>query len=147
MPPHYKSLDLPTVLDQRVLSWARYHGADAALADLPAAISEEEAHDVLNNELRFDPPALSSCCDADPNIYTLTDDIIDLDVLVRARVGEWDAIEAALTAAWEEGRDAVWNEAIQAVALRILGKIDQALAIERSNEDYIDSRRVLQKDA
>jgi hypothetical protein len=130
------------MLGERVLSAARHRGAEAALAGVPQAVmSMDEIGPTGIERLIVAPPELTRCCDADSSLHALRKDIIGADVLASATREELAAVDAVLVAAWEEGRDAVWDPAIKAAALRLAGFVDEALAIERTNEKYVDSIR------
>jgi hypothetical protein len=43
--------------------------------------------------------------------------------------------------AWEDGRDAVWGSALDAHALRMLGRIAEAIEVERALESLVDALR------
>jgi hypothetical protein len=121
---------------------ARYLGADAAMASASwiDGMSEADARSVLED---VDPavldnyrePNLSGEFAGDPTPASLYDDIVgDRDVVA-------DEIEDAIADAWEAGRDDVWNDALQAHALRVLGRIDTALYVERQLERRMDALR------
>jgi hypothetical protein len=84
---------------------------------------------------------LARSCDAELSIHTLTLEIVSIAVLASLGPVELSAVHAVLTAAWEEGRDAVWDAAVQAVRFRQAGHVCDALVIERTNENYVDSLR------
>jgi hypothetical protein len=126
----------------RVLARARWLGADAALAaaswvTMPASDAESVLTDVDPLVLdRYPEPNLSGEFADD-----LTPDLLAIEVgltLDGATVGpEGTELVDAIADAWEDGRDLVWSDALQAIALRILGRIDRALTVEQTNERTI----------
>lgn len=113
---------------------ARYLGADAALTSSidHCTMSAHEARTYLSPEADdrlspYPPPELGEWEAACGETLGMQ---LDLD--------RWtDGIGAA----WEEGRDAVWGDALQATALRVLGEIDNALRVEQANEAIVASYR------
>lgn len=116
------------------LAHARYLGADAALAAASGlTMSEADATSILDGDGdggvldRYPEPALSPWEEACSQTLASM-----LDVLVATE---------AHAAAWEQGRDGCWSDAVEAFAYRLLGNIPMALAIEASNEAYVASLR------
>jgi hypothetical protein len=121
----------PTALDESDLCAARLQGADAALTLAPEATGQSD----------LAAPELVRRCDADLSIHTLTLEIVPTGLLASLGPGGLSTVHAVLAAAWEEGRDAVWDAAVQAVRLRQAGHVCEAFMIERANENYVDSLR------
>lgn len=119
------------------LAHARYLGADAALSSVidHCMMSEPDARSVLDD---VDPEVLDRY--PGPNLSGEWAD--GLLYAVRYEMGtEADAIADAIADAWAEGRDAVWGNALQATALRVLGEIERALDVERDLEADVASYR------
>lgn len=114
-------------------------GADAALAGASWLIlSSEQARSVLDD---IDPLVLDDI--REPNLSgewadDLTPELLAEQVgLTRDEVmfcPDDDQIVSELADAWEEGRDLVWSDAVQAVALRTLGDVEAALRVEQAIE-------------
>lgn len=115
------------------LANARYLGADAAMAAASwVTMDESDARSILTDvdpEVmdRYEAPNLSGemAGESIPEIFSDFDD-------------PWDE---SLHDAWEEGRDAVWSDALQATALRVLGDIPKALQLEADIEAYVSALR------
>lgn len=123
------------------LAHARYLGADAALStNTWIEMSESDARSILSDvdpEVmdRYPEPNLSGEWADDPTPSTLAYEILgtrDVD----------PDVENALSDAWEEGRDEVWSDALQATALRVLGDLQAACELERDIENRVDALRI-----
>lgn len=129
------------------LAHARYLGADAALAAAASlTMSESDAvdfldgdgdHDLRERYLSDGEPNLSGEWADDPAPSSLLREVTGLDYAD----GDVPELTDAIADAWEEGRDAVWADAVTAFACRVTGDIPRALSIEASNEAYVDSLR------
>lgn len=129
------------------LAHARYLGADAALTNVVDhhTMSESDARSILSD---VDPEVMDRY--AEPNLSGEWADDPTPRTLVREIVGAhsddgdsclFDDLEQAIADAWEEGRDAVWSDALQATALRVLGDIARALEVEAAYEATVASLR------
>lgn len=124
-------------LHERLLAHARYLGADAALAAASWLIlSETQARSILDD---IDPEVVDAI--GEPNLSGEWADDPTPGNLYYEVTGETDPGDGDLVAelcdAWEEGRDLVWADALQAVALRTLGDVIRALDVEQRNEHNI----------
>lgn len=125
------------------LAQARYLGADAALAAASwLTMSEADARSILDDvdpEVmdRYPAPNLSGEFADDPTPDSLTLEITGLSSWQHER----DEPAQEIADAWEEGRDSVWDDALQAHALRLLGEVQRALEVERTNEAWVDTLR------
>lgn len=130
------------------LARARYLGADAALAAAASlTMSESDAADFLDGDGSHDlrerylsdgePNLREDVNDDDPTPFGLLREVTGLD----DADGDVPELTDALASAWEQGRDAVWPDAVTAFARRITGDIPGALALEASCEAYVDSLR------
>lgn len=116
------------------LAQARYLGADAALStNTWIEMSEPDARSILSDvdpEVmdRYEGPNLSGemAGESIPEIFC------DFD----------DPHDPQLHDAWEEGRDEVWSDALQATALRVTGDIQTALELERDIGNRVDALRI-----
>lgn len=116
---------------------ARYLGADAAMAAASwLLLSLSQARSVLDD---IDPMVLDAI--AEPNLSGEWADDLTPDLLAEEVSRDVDGRNVSCTElvndiaeAWEEGRDLVWWDAVQGVALRTLGDIPAALRIEDANE-------------
>jgi hypothetical protein len=123
-------------------SRARYLGADAALTAASwIVMSESDARSILSD---VDPMVLDSY--PEPNLSGGWADDLTPAILYREVTGVTVALATAeqvdeIADAWEEGRDAVWSDALRAHALRLLGDIPRALEVERATEAYVSSLR------
>lgn len=129
------------------LAHARYLGADAALTSRTwIEMSEPDARSILSDvdpEVmdRYREPNLSGEWGDDPTPASLAAEI--LQGHEHSIVGEVGSdVVNAIADAWEEGRDAVWGDALQATALRVLGDIQSALELERDIENRVDALRI-----
>lgn len=119
------------------LAHARYLGADAAMTSVVDhyMMSESDARSILDD---VDPEVMDRY--PEPNLLQWE---IDCDESLAQQV---DAPERTpgldLTVAWDEGRDAVWGDALQATALRVLGDVQSALELERDLENRVDALRI-----
>jgi hypothetical protein len=127
------------------LATARYLGADAALAAAETATFGMTAYQAR--------ALLSPAADDDespyvePNLSGEWADDLTPAILYREVTGVTTALATpdevdAVAEAWEEGRDAVWGDALQAHALRLLGDIQTALELERDLENRVDALRI-----
>jgi hypothetical protein len=127
-------------LSTRALAQARYLGADAALAAASwVVMSENDAKSILED---VDPMVLDNYREPDLSGEwgdDSTRDSLTFEVTGLSLQADRDVIADAIAGAWEEGRDLVWSDALDAVALRTLGHVEAALTLERDNE-----RRVAQ---
>lgn len=128
------------------LAHARYLGADAALAAASwLTMSEADARSILDDvdpEVmdRHPEPNLSGEFADDPTPRTLAREVIG----AHSDDGDsclFDELEDAIATAWEDGRDAVWSDALEATALRALGDVARALEVEAANEATVASYR------
>lgn len=119
------------------LARSRWLGVDAALSAASwLVLSETQARSILDDT---DPVVLDAI--AEPNLSgEWADDLIP-DLLAEEVGLTRDGLHIAcdelvneIADAWEDGRDLVWWDAVQAVALRILGDIPAALRIEAASE-------------
>ena len=119
------------------LAYARYLGADAALCSYGwLGMSEADARSILSD---VDPEVMDRY--PEPTVgYWETEFGESLREQVDADVETTGPDE--LADAWEEGRDAVWSDALQATALRVLGDIQSALELERDIENRVDALRI-----
>jgi hypothetical protein len=122
---------------------AKYQGADAAMAASTwvEGMSESDARSIL---IDVDPevldrygsgPDLSGQWADDPTPDSLTAEILGADHYARAIVSD------RIAEAFEAGVDAVWSDALEAHALRVLGQVDDALQAERQLEDRVAAFR------
>lgn len=126
---------------------AKYLGADAALAAASwLTMSEDDARSILDDvdpEVmdRYPQPSLSGEFVDDPTPRTLA---VEVDAPTVDDIPASFAAEtlAAITDAWEAGRDEVWSDALQGVALRLLGDVIRALDVEQRLERHVDALRV-----
>jgi hypothetical protein len=123
---------------------ARYLGADAALAAVSwAKMSESDATSILDDvdpEVmdRYPGPNLSGEWADDPTPASVARDVGAND----GDIAFWGPeLLDAIADAWEEGREAVWSDALQGAALRALGRIDDALRVERECERIVSEYR------
>lgn len=129
------------------LAQSKWLGADAALAAATwLTLSVEQARSVLDD---IDPAVLDDI--NEPNLSgefadELTPDLLADEVgLTRDELTicpEGDELVEAIATAWEEGRDLVWSNAVQAYALRLLGDIPAALRVEQANEATVTELRL-----
>lgn len=128
------------------LAQSRWLGADAALAAVTwVEMSEGDAWSILAD---VDPEVMDRYPEPDLNgewADSPTPDSVAIDVgLTRDELticpDGADVVDAIATA-WEEGRDLVWVDALQAVALRVVGHVDRALTVERENERRVTGLR------
>lgn len=123
------------------LAHARYLGADAALSSVVDhyLMSESDARSILDDvdpEVmdRYPEPTLRDWEEmGDQNLFHEATGVSSQ----YATAAEVDA----LTEAWEEGRDLVWGNALQATALRVIGEIERALDVERDLERDVSELR------
>lgn len=131
----------------KAIAHARYLGADAAIAAATwVEMSESDAKSILSDidpEVmdRYEPPNLSGEWADDPTSDSLFREVWGEPYSEDIEDGAVDAVSDA----WEEGRDTVWNDALHAVALRTLGRIDEAMRVERANESFMDTLRSAQR--
>jgi hypothetical protein len=123
---------------------ARYLGADAALAAASwVEMTEADARSILEDvdpEVldRYPEPNLSGEWADDPTPVSLAHEVGAND----GDIAFWSGnLLDPISEAWEEGRDAVWSDALQAHALRTLGRIDDALTVERQLEARVAELR------
>lgn len=140
------------------LAQARYLGADAALAAASwLTMNEADAQSILDDvdpEVmdRYREPTLTGEWDDVATPEALGNEILgprpigdnavtrdEIAANVREILGA-DGVEA-LSAAWHEGRDEVWSDALQAHALRVLGDVIRALDVEQRNERTVNALR------
>lgn len=115
------------------IAHAKYLGADAALSACTwMTMSESDATSILEDidpEVldRYQEPTLSGewAGESIPEIFSDFENPHDPN----------------LHEAWEAGRDFVFPEARQAVALRVLGRVSEALHVERVNEAKVNKLR------
>lgn len=118
---------------------ARYLGWDAGLASASwVEMSESDARSVLDDvdpEVmdRYQGPNLSGEWADDPTPTSLARDI-ELDP------EDSDAVDAACDV-WQSAADEAYYNALEGCALRVLGRIDDALAVERRLEAEADRLR------
>lgn len=121
------------------LAHARYLGADVAMAAATwVEMSASDARSILDD---VDPAVL----DRYPS-PALTDDLADQGSTVALAVDvtghlAWHDVHDALAEAWEDGRDDVWHDALQAHALRMLGIVGTACEVERGLEARVAGMR------
>jgi hypothetical protein len=126
------------------LAHARYLGADAAMAAATwLEVSEADAQSILDDvdpEVmdRYDGPNLSGEWADDPTPQSIAREVgaNDGDIAFYGI----DLLDDVATA-WESGRDDVWGDALQAHALRVVGRIDDALKVERDLESRVSRMR------
>jgi hypothetical protein len=127
---------------------ARYLGADTAMAAATwVEMDESDATSILEDidpEVldRYPEPNLSGGFADDPTPVSLAHDVGANDGDIAFWGGD---LLGPVCDAWEQGRDEVWNDALQAVALRTLGRIDDALRVERQLEATADRLREVAK--
>lgn len=125
------------------LAQARYLGADAALSSNTwIKMGESDARSILSDidaEVmdRFAEPNLSGQWEDDLSYNTLILEVTGAGELREVSSDDQDAIATA----WEEGRDEVWSDALQATALRVLGDVERACEVEKATEAYVSSLR------
>jgi len=114
---------------------ARYFGADAALsaATWIEGMSEADARSILDDIDpavldRYPEPNLSGEFAGDETPWSLARDVVGWPEQPDAEMVD------AIATAWEEGRDRVWSDALQAHALRTLGRIADAQRVESELE-------------
>ena len=119
------------------LRQARYLGADAAL--LAASWVEMSDSDALSILDDIDPEVLDRY--REPNLSgEYADDPTPASLAREVGANDGDIafygidLLTEIADAWESGRDSVWSDALQAHALRILGRVDDALRVEREVE-------------
>lgn len=132
-------MDVTDATRAGMLAQARWLGADAALtATSWLVMSVSDAKAILSD---IDPEVVDRY--PEPNLSgefadDLTPELLAIEVGLthdRSTIApEGEELREAIATAWEEGRDLVWSSAVQAVALRILGHVDQAMTIETANE-------------
>jgi hypothetical protein len=130
-----------------MLAQSRWLGADAALTAVSWVImSGSDAASLLGDA---DPAAMDRYREPDLSgefADDLTPDSLAEQVgLTRDELcicPDEAELRDALADAWEEGRDLVWGNALQAVALRILGHVDQAARVETDAERTVERLRV-----
>jgi hypothetical protein len=126
------------------IAQARYLGHDAALtAATWVEMTEAEAESILTD---VDPAVLDRFCEPnlsgefadDPTPASLARDVgaNDGDIAFYGI----DLLDAIATA-WEEGRDEAWSRALDAHALRVLGRVAEACEIEHVLETAADRLR------
>lgn len=121
------------------LAQARYLGADAALAAASwVTMDEADARSILEDvdpEVmdRYPEPNLSGEWADDPTPTSLAREV--------GYDGDDQDHEQAIADAWEAGRDEVWSDALQGVALRLLGDVVRALDVEQRNERTVNALR------
>lgn len=130
------------------LEWmaeARYLGADAALAAASwLSMGTEDAQSILDDvdpEVmdRYPEPNLSGEWADDPTPASLAREVTGYGFEELAGLS-FD-VTAALADEWEAGRDAVWGDALQAHALRTLGRVAEAKALEDEVEGRVTQLR------
>lgn len=127
-----------------LLARARYLGADAALAAASwVTMSESDARSILDD---VDPEVVDRY--PEPNLSGEFADDPTPDSLAREITGTADGgwvydvyMTDEIATAWEEGRDLVWADALQGVALRLLGDVVRALDVEQRNESTVNALR------
>jgi hypothetical protein len=134
------------IYDRAWIAQSRYLGADAALAAASWLIlSDQQARSILDD---IDPLVLDDL--GEPNLSgewadDLTPELLAEEVgLTRDEVTfcpDGADVVAELATVWEQGRDLVWWDAVQATALRTLGDIPRALEVESRNERKLDELR------
>lgn len=120
-----------------MLTEARRLGADHALAVASwVVMNEDEARLVLDD---IDPAVLDTW--TWPNLSGEFADDLTPDTVVRdlgidpADPSEWcQTCTDEVCAAWQESAESTFSDALQAVALRTLGHVDDALRLERQIE-------------
>lgn len=136
-----------TLFDTEWENHAAYLGADAAMAAASwVTMSESDAQSILEDvdpEVldRYPMPDLSGEWADDPTPASILRDVGGDD----GDFEYWDTPTARLrdevADAWEAGRDAVWHAALEAVTLRTVGRIDDALRVERECEATVAAFR------
>lgn len=123
---------------------AKYLGADAAMAAASwVELSESDATSILSDVDpqvmdRYREPNLSGEFADDPTPASIAHDVgaNDGDIAFYGI-----DLLSEIADAWEAGRDEVWGDALQAVALRILGRIDAAVRLEADLESRVRKLR------
>jgi hypothetical protein len=136
-----------TTTDDLAIARARYLGADAALAAASwVEMDEDDARSILDDVDpqvldRYPEPNLSGEMAGDPTPESLAAEVTGepFESAVTGEIG-FETVNA-ICDAWEEGRDAVWSDALQAHALRVLGDVARALEVEQATEAYVDTLR------
>lgn len=124
---------------------ARYLGHDAGLAAASwVEMSEDDARSVLDdvNPAVLDQwrgPNLSGEFADDPTPTSLARDIMGEDY-VELRDGSGMG-EDEIADAWEEAASGAFSRGLEAHALRVLGRVDDALTVERELEAEADRLR------
>ena len=123
---------------------ARYLGADAAMAAASwiDGMSETDARSVLDD---VDPAVLDNY--REPNLSgefagDPTPDSLALELTGLSFASDRAEVADVIADAWESGRDEVWGDALQAHALRTLGRVDAALHVERQLELAVERLRL-----
>jgi hypothetical protein len=135
-------------LSKREAATARYLGADAALAaatwlEMPEADAASILADVDPAVLdQYEPPNLSGEFAGDP-----TPDSLTLEVTSYALAEDRAEVADAVADAWEAGRDEVWSDALEAQALRVVGRTDAALYVEARLERLVSVLRDATREA
>ena len=126
---------------------ARYLGHDAALAAATwVEMNEADARSVLDDvdpEVmdRYAPPNLSGQWADDPTPATLHHEIVGRHI-----TSDRDSnVAEEIADAWCEAVDAAWADALQAHALRVLGRIEDAQRVEAALEAEADRLRELRQ--
>jgi hypothetical protein len=116
---------------------ARYLGADAAAAAASAlTMSEADARALINDNIppevldRYPEPNLSGEWADDPTPASIVAEATGFGIEALSDDHRLEVMDA-VAAAWESGVEQVWSLALCARALRVLGRIDRALDVER----------------
>src|SRR5918996_2580379 len=124
-----------TSADPRHVREARYLGHDAALSAATwLEMSETDATSILEDIDpavldQYAPPNLSGEWAGDPTRDSLTFEVTGLSFDF-----DRDRYADAIAEAWEEGVSEAWPLALEAHALRVVGRITLALAVESELE-------------
>jgi hypothetical protein len=117
---------------------ARYLGADAAIAAASwLEMSEADAASIVSD---VDPAVLDQYCRPDLSGQWACDETPDslaLTVTGYALAEDRAEVSGELAHAWEAGVDDVWSDALEAHALRVLGRVDAAMYAEARLERLV----------
>lgn len=127
---------------------ARYLGHDAALAAASwLELSESDAASILDD---VDPAVLDRYPGPDLSGQSAdgpTPDSLTLEITGLSWQHERDEIATEIADAWEAAVADAWGDALQAHALRTLGRVGEALAVERALEARADALRAAARGA
>jgi len=123
------------------LAHARHLGADAAMAAASwLTMDEADARSILTD---VDPEVMDRYAEPDLRAWEEACDEKLGDQVTGHGGWIYDTyVGDDLAVAWEEGRDEVWSDALQAHAIRVLGDTQGACELERDLENRVDALRI-----